>query len=80
MAVGIEPEAMPEARLLREVLFGHAWYSNWTWWIIQATSAKPHWAGFFVSGQSGQAISPWSEACTGYVRRVTHDEIADAVG
>ncbi len=24
MAVGIEPEAMPEARLLREVLFGHA--------------------------------------------------------
>src|SRR5258708_39314122 len=24
MAVGIEPEAMPEARLPREVLFGHA--------------------------------------------------------
>jgi len=24
MAVGIEPEAMPEACLLREVLFGHA--------------------------------------------------------
>ena len=38
------------------------WCSHRRWWIIQAASANTLWAGFFVSGQSGQAILPWREA------------------
>jgi hypothetical protein len=35
--------------------------SYWTWWIILVGSAHHLWAGFFVLGQFGQAISPSSE-------------------
>jgi hypothetical protein len=35
--------------------------SHWRWWRILIASENPLWAGFFVSGQSGQAISPSSE-------------------
>jgi hypothetical protein len=38
-----------------------SWCSHWTWWIIPVAFAKPGLADFFVSGQSGEAISPWSE-------------------
>jgi hypothetical protein len=31
-------------------------------WIILVASANSLWAGFFVMGQSGEAISPRSEA------------------
>ena len=47
---------------LRESLREHEWYSYWRWWIIQAASTHPLWVGFFVSGQSGQTISPCCEA------------------
>ena len=33
--------------------------SHRTWWIIQVPSAHPLWDGDFVSGESGQAISPF---------------------
>ena len=35
---------------------------HWTWWINQSPPANPFQAGFFISGQSGQAISPRNEA------------------
>jgi hypothetical protein len=36
--------------------------SHERWWRIRSPSANPFRAGFFVSGQSGQASSPCSEA------------------
>jgi hypothetical protein len=36
--------------------------SHRTWWRIRSTSAIPFQAGFFVSGQSGQATSSRNEA------------------
>ena len=42
--------------------------------------SKPAAGQFLVMRQSREAFSSPSEACNGYVRRVTHDEIADAVG
>ena len=39
-----------------------AGYSHGTWWINPSTPANPLQAGFFVLGQSGQAISSGSEA------------------
>jgi hypothetical protein len=37
---------------------------------------------YVVDYKRGDSLSNWLEnhPCTGYVRRVTHDEIADAVG
>src|SRR5262249_42977853 len=43
-------------------LISREWCSHRRWWILQAASANPLRAGFFVSGQSGQTISPWREA------------------
>jgi hypothetical protein len=41
--------------------------SHETWWIIQVPSAHPLWDGDFISGESRQAISPFSEAPSDFV-------------
>jgi hypothetical protein len=42
----------------------HLWHGHCPsrWWIIPVASANPVLVDFFVSGQSGEVISPWCEA------------------